>query len=248
MGSAGCPEDSTDTDGGFTLANPRATEFLKLLTRAGGPLDYGPDRYRLLVRVLRTLAEGRPVSNAEVDRFITELGIAPDGTHEFLRTVTERDTDDRIVGAFGLSLTDFQHRFSVNGTRLSTWCAEDALFLPTLLGQTATIESPSPVSKQTVRLRVNPRAVEEVDPAGAVVSLVIVDPEAADVSSVEAIWGTFCHHIFFFASRDEAEQWAAGRDDIEIVSVEDGFELGRQLASTFLDQAASCGDPHGGNT
>lgn len=221
------------------MANRRATEMLRGFTQVGGPLDYGPDRSRLLVRVQRTLTHGRPVSNAEVDGFIAELGIAPDGTHEFLRTVTERDADDRIVGAFALSLNEFPHRFVVNGTRLSAWCAADTLFLPALLDQTATIESPSPVSKQTIRLRVNPRGVEEVAPAGTVVSIAIVEPDAAYLSSVETIWGTFCHHIFFFASREEAEQWAADRDDIEIVSVAEGFELGRLIASRLLVGTAS---------
>ncbi|MGH2532630.1 MAG: organomercurial lyase [Thermomicrobiales bacterium] len=229
------------------MANPRATEFLKRVTQDGGLLDYGPEHSRLLVRVIRTLARGRPVSNEEVDRIIAELGVAPSEADEFLRTWTERDADDRIVGAHGLSLNEFQHRFSVNGTQLSTWCAEDALFLPALLDQTATVESPSPISKQTVRLRVGPRGVEEVSPDGAVVSIVIVEPEAADMSSVEAIWGTFCHHIFFFASREEAEQWAANRDDIEILSVEEGYELGRLIASRLLAYEAERSNLHGGN-
>jgi hypothetical protein len=42
------------------------------------------------------------------------------------------------------------------------------------------------------------------------VSIVVGDPDAADTNSVEAIWDTFCHHIFFFGARQEAEGWAAG--------------------------------------
>ena len=76
--------------------------------------------------------------------------------------------------------------------------------------------------------------MEEVDPAGAVVSMVIIDPEDANMGSVEAIWGIFCHHIFYFASCEEAERWAAGRDDIELLSVDEAYQLGRQLSSTFL--------------
>ena len=73
----------------------------------------------------------------------------------------------------------------------------------------------------------SPRAVEALDPAGAVVSQSIVEPDDADMSSVEAIWGTVCHHGFFFASREEAARWAAGRADLEIVSVDEAYELGR---------------------
>jgi alkylmercury lyase len=81
---------------------------------------------------------------------------------------------------------------------------------------------------------VSPQGIEEVHPVGAVVSIVIVDPDQANMGSVEAIWGTFCHHIFFFAAREEARRWAAGRDDIEILSVEEAYQLVRLFPSTFL--------------
>ena len=211
------------------MSNPRAAEMMRKLTESGGPLDYGPDHSRLLLRLWRTLARGHPVSADQVERTIAELGIDRDEAQEFLREVAERDAEDNVVGIVGLSLNDHPHRFSVNGKRMSAWCAEDTLFLPAVLGQTATVESESPLSKDTVRLRVSPQRVEEVSPPGAVVSMVIVDPDEADLGSVQAIWGTFCHHIFFFASRDEAERWAAGRDDIEILPVDEGYELGKQL-------------------
>jgi hypothetical protein len=54
------------------------------------------------------------------------------------------------------------------------------------------------------------------------------------MGSVEAIWGAFCRHNFFFASREEAERWAAGRDNIEIFSVEDAFESVGLVSSRFL--------------
>ncbi len=79
--------------------------------------------------------------------------------------------------------------------------------------------------------------MEESSPAGAVISIVVTDPDKADMSSAPAIWGTFCHHIFFFASREEGEQWATGRDDIEILSLDEGFELGKQLWSKVLAYA-----------
>ena len=169
-----------------------------------------------------------------MDRIVADLGIDPEEDHKLLREVTERDADNNVVGIMGLSLNDTPHRFYVNGTRMSTWCAADTLFLPAVLGQTATVESKSPVTRERIRLTVSPQGVEEVDPAGAVRSMVIVDPDDADMGSVEAIWGTFCHHLFFFASREEAARWAAGRDDIEILSVDEAFELGRLVSSRFL--------------
>lgn len=219
------------------MSNARATEMARKLTESGALLDYGPDLSRLLLQVLRSLAKGRPVSGEQVDRIVAGLGSARDEADQFLRQISERDADDSIVGIMGLSLNDHPHRFDVNGTRMSTWCAEDTLFLPAMLKQTATIVSESPLTKEKIRLTVSPDGVEESGPAGAVVSIVVIDPDKADMSSAQAIWGTFCHHIFFFASREEGEQWATGRDDIEILSLDEGFELGKQFWSKVLAYA-----------
>jgi alkylmercury lyase len=216
------------------MSNARATEAMRKYTKPGGLLDYGPDLSPLLVRLMRELTQGRPVPKERVERIVADIGIDRDDTYRFLGEVAERDADGNVFGATGLSLNDTPHRFYVNGTRMSAWCAGDTLFLPTVLDRTASVASKSPVSGEKVRLTVSPRGVEEVDPASAVVSMVIVDPDAADMSSVEAIWGTFCHHIFFFASREEAEQWAVGRDDIEILSVEEAYESVRLVSSRFL--------------
>ncbi len=219
------------------MSNTQAKEMMRKMTAGGGLFDFGTDRSRLLIQVWRSLAKGRPVTGEQVDQIAADIGIARDEADRFLRQMTERDADDSIVGVMGLSLNDHPHRFNVNGTRMSTWCAEDTLFLPAMLKQTATIESESPLTKEKVRLTVGPEGVEESDPAGAVVSIVVIDPDKADMSSAPAIWGTFCHHIFFFASRREGEQWAAGRDDIAIISVDEGFELGKQVWSKVLAYA-----------
>jgi alkylmercury lyase len=207
-------------------------------------LEYGADHLRLLVRVMRELAQGRPLTAEQVDGFIADLGIAPDAADEadqFLRDVTERDAQDQIVGALGLSLQDHPHRLVVDGVALTAWCAEDTLFLPTILQQTATVESPSPVSGRPIRLRVSPERVEEISPTGAVVSLVLVDPRREHLASVEAIWSAFCNHIHFFATRDEAARWTTGtgRDDIAILSVEQGFAWQRPVWPAVLLAAAT---------
>jgi alkylmercury lyase len=199
-------------------------------------LDYGPDHSRLLLQVMRQLARGRPITAEQVDHLIAGLEIGRVDAHQFLRQVTERDRGDQIVGAMGLSLSDSPHRLYVEGVALSAWCALDTLFLPAVLQQTATIESLSPVTHAQIRLRVSPERVEDVSPAGAVVSIVLVDPSRDDMASVEAIWSTFCDHIHFFTTREEAEWWATGRDDIAILTVGEGFALGRQVWSTVLSR------------
>jgi alkylmercury lyase len=194
-------------------------------------LDYGLDQRRLLLQVVRQLAHGYPITAEQVDHLIADLGIGSEAAHQFLMEITERDARDQIVGAIGLSLSDHPHRLSVAGVSLSAWCALDTLFLPAMLQQTATIESPSPVTHHMIRLRVSPDRVEEVDPTRAVVSYVVVDPNRENMGSVQAIWSAFCTHIHFFATWEEGEQWASGRNDIVLLTVEEGFAWGRQVWS-----------------
>ena len=82
-----------------------------------------------------------------------------------------------------------------------------------------------------------PDGLEEVDPADAVVSIVTLDPSKVDASSMEAIYGNFCEQIHFFVSREEAERWAAERENIDILSVEEGYELGKLAFSELLAYA-----------
>jgi alkylmercury lyase len=197
-------------------------------------LAYAPGQRRLLVQIVRELAHGRPIYSEQVDQRIAALGLEQDAAHQFLRELTERDADDRIVGAIGLSLEDHPHRVRVEGVSLSAWCALDTLFLPALLQQMATIASPSPMTHAMVRLRVRPERVEQVDPADAVISIVLVDPSRERLASVEAIWSAFCQHVHFFTTREEAKRWAVGREDIAILTVDEGFALGRRVWSEAL--------------
>lgn len=201
---------------------------------AEGLLDYGPALSRLLLRLVRKLSEGRPLTENQVGPMIEDLGIGQSEALEFVRTKAERNREGAIVGIAGLSLNKHPHRFVVDGVRLSTWCAEDTLFLPHLLEKEAQVVSRSPVTGDTIRLRIGPDEVKEVSPPGTVISLALVDPAREDMSSVEAVWNVFCRHVHFFASREEAEGWADGRDGIAVVTVEEGFSIGRQLWSKVL--------------
>jgi alkylmercury lyase len=216
----------------------RAEDMVRGLTRDSGVLGYSRKEVQLLLRVLRTLARGRPVGRPDIDAIAGDLGWAPEAAHAFLRPLTERDPADAIIGVLpGLSLGDHPHSFCVNGQQMSAWCAEDTLFLPALLGQTASIESSSPLSKRPVQLTVGPEGVRSVSPPQAVVSIPIVDPGDTTLGSVEAIWTTFCRRIHFFAAREEAERWAGARTDVAILTPDEGYRLGRQLTKRFLDQA-----------
>ena len=212
-----------------TMNTELVAEIASRLRAVGVPPDFGPDRSRLLIQTYRALAKGRPLTADQVNEIATNLGIDREDAEGFLREVTERDAEDNIIGVIGLSLNeDWVHRFYVNGASLRTWCAWDSLFIAPLLKQTVTIESDSPETKETVRVTVGQEGIEQTNPADAVVTVVALDPKKHDVSSLEAIWGAFCHQVYFFASREEAERWAAGREDIEVLTVEEAYELGKQ--------------------
>lgn len=217
------------------MTNGQTNEMTSELAAVGALVDYGAERSRLLLQVWRSLATGQPVSGNQIEEFVSDLGIAPEDADQFLRQMTERDDDDSIVGIMGLSLNDHPHKFTVDGVQMSTWCAADTLFLPAILGGTATIESESPETKEMVRLIVSPEGIQTSEPADAVISIVV--PEETDMTSVASIWMTFCSHVFFFTSQSEAEQWATGRDDIRILSLGEAFELTQQIWAGVLSYA-----------
>ncbi len=136
---------------------------------------------------MRKLAIGHPVRREQADQIITDLGIGRDEAYPFLREVTERDADDNIVGIMGLSLNEHPHRLRVDGKSLSAWCAEDTLFLPTLLKRTAIVESYAPVTREKIRLTVSPERVEDVRPAGAVIEECRI--AGLDTSAIAVILG-----------------------------------------------------------
>lgn len=205
-------------------------------------LEHEPGQLGLLLWVVRQVAQGRPLTPERVDQHIAELGIAPVAARQALRELTEQDASGQIVGAMGLSLNDHRHRVSVAGVSLSAWCALDTLFLPALLQQPVAVESPSPLTHTVVRLRVSPHHVEEVSPATAAVSSVLMDPRRAGLTSVEALLSAFCRGIHFFATRAEAEQWACAREDIAILTVDEGFARERQLWSRVFPDLYSGDD------
>ncbi|MEE9248371.1 MAG: organomercurial lyase [Dehalococcoidia bacterium] len=220
------------------MNNLLVTEIVNKLRAIGIPPDFGSDRSRVLIRTYRALAKGHPITREQVNTIANDLGISQHEAHEFLKQVTERDADDNVVGVMGLSLNEgWPHRFHVNGSSLRTWCAWDALFIPPLLKETVTVESLAPGTDTRVRLTVSPERVEQSKPANATVSIVVPDPKKHDVSSLEGIWSSFCHQIYFFGSREEADRWAAGKEDIEILTVEEAYELGKQVFSELNSYA-----------
>lgn len=207
------------------MANTQTEPEPETPVLGGNELDFGPGLSRLLVQIWRALAKGDPVSPEQVRRIAGDLGVDQTEADGFLRRVSERDADDQIVGVMGLSLNDHPHQFTVDGVALNTWCAGDTLFLPAMLGRTADVESASPLTGEIIRLTVSPDGIVTTDPVGLALSVPAEDPGQLTTAELAAIWGTFCHHIFFFASVEEGQRWAADRDNIEIHPLQDAYQF-----------------------
>ncbi len=148
-----------------------------------------------------------------------------------LASWTERDDEGHIVG-LGLTHNPTAHEVTIGGARKWTWCAMDALIFTIVLNTPIAVSSTAPESGTVIRLQASSSGITEADPAEAVVTQRVPVPGQADFSTKISIWGA-CHHSFFFPNHTEAEHWAAGRDDIAILSLDDGFAAARDMAAAL---------------
>ena len=212
---------------------PNLHEIAQTLRGAGVPPSLSAAESQLLVQIWRFLADGRPLSPAQLERLASELDLAPDAVTQ----MSERGDDGNIRGFLGLSLNDHPHRFQVNGHTLSTWCAWDSLFLPSALKQTAHVQSHCPATKKVIRVTITPDKVEHYDPAAAVLSMVIPKTTGRGLQSAEETWMTFCHFVHYFSSREAVTAWFAGNDvDLMVLSIEEGYRLGHLAFKEIIDR------------
>jgi alkylmercury lyase len=185
---------------------------------------------RLQLVLLRLLAEGRPV---EPTSLAAETDVsAADVLESLARWSGVRTDHGRVVAFQGLSVVETPHRLKVDGRTLYTWCAWDTLFLPELIGQAAEIDSTCPTTGRLVSLRVGPAGPSELSPPEAVLSF--IHPGA---SFGEDTIGSFCRFVHFFASAQAAEAWTRRNPGAFVISIEQGFEIGRRTNAAQLGAA-----------
>ena len=213
-------EGSDNAMGGYAPVDRRAFD-----ATAQGLADAlcGNDAH-ICLHLVRLLAEGRPVPR---ECLAAALGVPAAELGALLARVPDAvfDRQGRVI-AYGLSLTPTPHRFRVNGRDLYTWCALDALMYPVALRQRAEVTSHCPVSGATIRLTVTPKTVERVDPATAVVSIVI----PASAAACCKVRDTFCRHVPFLRGAEEAIAWQAAHPEAQLLPVHDTYTLARLLA------------------
>jgi alkylmercury lyase len=184
--------------------------MLQALTRAD------PHAARLLPALWRVLGEGRP---AAVEEVAAAAGLPAALVAERLQAdqQVQQDRQGRVLG-FGLTLLPTRHRIDLAGRAhaLYGWCAPDVLVVPWLLGVPGRIGSRCPATGTAITAHVGPEGVGEVQPTGAVVSLVsALDP--ADIR------GSTCDRQHLFASPEAAAGWLAEHPDATVVPVAEAF-------------------------
>jgi alkylmercury lyase len=191
---------------------------------------FSPEDQRVAVTIYRELAKGRAV---DADQLGRALGLSSAESRALLQRDTIKsfiypDSQGRVLGFGGLATSPMHHRFEVQGRTLWTWCAWDSLFIPGILGHSARVSSPDPETREIVRLVVAPDRVESIVPDGVVVSFIEMNSEVFRTSAAN-VMASFCHFIYFFASRSSGARWVGKNPGTFLYSLADAFTLARRL-------------------
>jgi alkylmercury lyase len=187
--------------------------------------EFDEEQQRIALELYRCLAEGSPATASEVaersdadeERVLDLLGTWP-GVY--------LDEEGRVVGFWGLAINKLSptHRLEVAGRELFAWCAWDTLFLPGVLGATASVRSVCPTTGEIISLLVSPERVQHSSHPDATVSFLLPERDFdADVIQ------SFCHFVHLFASHEAGEAWTASHPGTFLLSLDDAFELGRRV-------------------
>jgi alkylmercury lyase len=106
--------------------------------------SFSPEEVAVSRYAFRAILAGAAATLGELP---AALGLPPAVVDRVVAGLTERGTvaleadPDRIVGVRGLSLVETDHRLTLQGRRLYTWCAVDAVGIPAALEADARVES-----------------------------------------------------------------------------------------------------------
>jgi len=190
------------------------------------------EEYKLADTLLQLLSEGEPVS---AERYAQAVGLPVEEIQEIFEESqvkgAEFDDNGNLIGN-ALTLKPTRHHFKVDGKQLYAWCSLDTLFLPSLLDKTAQVESTDPITDESISLTISPEGVSNVMPETAVSSIVVPGMTANCESCIPNQTGpesAVCSQMFYFASKESANQWVIDHSDVAILTVQEAFELAKQV-------------------
>lgn len=184
-----------------------------------------PEMQRLTVALYRLLGRGAPVEYEELG---AACGVLAEQTKqllsEFPPTTVALDEHGAIFGFGGISLVPTHHRFACKDVELCTWCVFDGLFLPEILGETATLVTHCPSSGVELTVDLAPDRVRAASPSGCVMSIVSPDVKACCDDLREA----FCDHVNLFKDERTFLVWSRNRQDVGCVTLEEAQLFARR--------------------
>ncbi|MEX0788966.1 MAG: alkylmercury lyase MerB [Anaerolineales bacterium] len=191
------------------------------------------ERFTLFRQTVILLAEGSP---APVGRIAAGLGRSPGEVSDALRRQADVEWDEagNVVG-FGLTLRPTRHRVLFSGRSMYSWCALDALILPSLIGHRVEVQSACAATGAPVRAVVAQDGVEQLDPPEAVVSVALCGPG-------EGVRHSFCEDTNFFATPDVANAWQGQHPGSVVLPVRRGWRLGMRLLGSARSKAKTYQD------
>lgn len=177
------------------------------------PSDLSDDVRSAVVAMYRAVALGKPVSDLP-NCWDTVTAAHPDDWAEV-------DGNGNVVAIGGLSQVEGPHRLMVEGIDLYAWCAFDCLFLPEVLGKPVEVRSTCPATGDPIEilLGVDP----DVDAFSEGFCLTFSTP--AVTKRTGDLRGSFCNQIHFFTSIEAARDWASGKPDLHVLTLDQGRKL-----------------------
>ena len=125
-----------------------------------------------------------------------------------------------VVAIDGLSIRSTKHRMNLGGEELFTWCATDAIGIPTALDENADVTTTCPHCSSEIAIAVREGKAEGPE------DIVLWLP----TSSCSHVVSQFCPEVNLFCSRTHLDEWRPQEDRGEgrVLSVQEVAELGRQ--------------------
>jgi len=187
-----------------------------------------PAHRRLHQRVLRAFVDGQPTGAEGLARWAAELDVDLDAAVAELERhdVLWCDHDSGGVAvAYPFSGRPTPHRVRLNGTGIEVFamCAIDALGVPYLADQRATITSRDPTDRTRIRVRIDPGREPRWEPttAGVTIGFSGEGPSAT----------CCCPHLNFIAdSTSHTEPY---------LELPEAIDVGRRIFASLLDQPAT---------
>ena len=191
-----------------------------------------PELTRWILPTMVLLGAGKPLSEEQI---IGEHGISSEEGKAFWEWLGtggfgELDTQGRLAGLGGISVTPTRHSLKIGERTLFGWCALDTLFLPWYLDEAAEVASTCPVTGLPVRLRVTPAGVEKAEPDNLYMSLVgpgfgLEEVGCHTRKGLVGTAGSLCGQIFFLASKEAAAAWHSENPEAEILTLAEADAL-----------------------